>query len=57
MNQEIKNKLKWIDKKIDTLMDHELPHPESIEFLVAERDRITTQILKDEFSKMDWEAQ
>jgi len=57
MNQEIKNKLQWIDEKIDRLMRDELPHPESIEFLVAERDRITTQILKEEFSKMDWEAE
>jgi len=57
MNQEIKNKLQWIDDRMKEMISDEYPHPEAIDFLLAERDRITTQILKEEFSKMDWEAQ
>lgn len=57
MDQEIKNKLQWIDKRIDALMDEEYPHPESLDYLWAERDRVTAEILKEEFSKMDWKAE
>ena len=56
MNSQLKSKIQWIDARIDALMDHELPHPESMDFLVAERDKATAEILKEEFSTLDWEA-
>lgn len=56
MNKQLKSKIQWIDEKLDALMDQELPHPESIDFLVVERDKATAEILKEEFSRIDWEA-
>lgn len=57
MNQVLKNKLQWIDQRLDALMDEEFPHPESIDYLWAERDRVTAQYLEEDFNKIDWEAQ
>lgn len=52
MIQHLQNKLEWIDEQLGILMDQELPHPESMDFLVAQRDLIMTQILKEEFGKI-----
>jgi len=56
MNQVLKNQLQWIDQRLNALMDEEYPHPESIDYLWAERDRVTAQCLKEDFNKIDWEA-
>jgi len=57
MNQVLKNQLQWIDQRLDALVDEEYPHPESFDYLWAERDRVTAKCLEEEFSTMDWEAQ
>lgn len=57
MNQEIRKKFQWIDERINAFMDHEFPHPKSIDFLMAERDRLTAQVLKSEFEEINWGAE
>ena len=57
MNQELKNKLQWINERINAFMDHEFPYPQCIDLLIAERDRLTAQVLKDEMEKIDWGAE